>query len=191
MREFARANYHAGHTKVANKVAVMQMVWDVQRVDAAEDAKFNFPLREHYDEAFNAPEGWLDSSWHDNPTVYLAAMSGESPVIKHDEDVPVADVDASAQVSWESSQTTQAVVVPSGDGLVTIRPAIDTTTALPDDVQDAEVELNAAELLALEAMSNRHEYAYEEGATNVPLGRIGEWKDGERAGGASHGARRR
>jgi hypothetical protein len=105
-------------------------------------------------------------------------MSGESPVIKHDEDVPVADVDASAQVSWESSQTTQAVVVPSGDGLVTIRPAIDTTTALPDDVQDAEVELNAAELLALEAMSNLHEYAYEEGATNVPLGRIGECRRG-------------
>jgi hypothetical protein len=177
---FENMHYHTGRTKVASKVAVLQMVKDVQRVDATKDVKFNFPLREHYDEAFNTPEGWLDSSWRDNPTVHLAAMSDENPANKHDEDVPVADVNASAQISQDSSQITRAVVVPSGDGLVTIRPAIVTTTAPPDDVQDAEVESD--ELLALEAMCNLHEYAYEEWATKVPLGRIGEWEDGTRKG---------
>jgi hypothetical protein len=175
-------NYHTGHTKVTSKVAVIQIIRDVQRVDATKNAKFNFPLGEHYDEAFNAPEGWLDSSWRDKPTVYLAAMSDENPANKHDEDVPVADVDANAQVSRDSSQILPAVVVPSGDGLVTIRTAIVTTTSPPDDVQDAEVELNADELLALDAMSNLHEFAREEWTTHVPLGRVGEWKDGKRKG---------
>jgi hypothetical protein len=92
------------------------------------------------------------------------------------------DIDASAQVSRESCQTMQAVVVPSGDGLVTIRPAIVAAPAPPRDVQDAEVELNADELLALEAMSNLHEYAYEEWTTNVPFGRIGELRDGKCVG---------
>jgi hypothetical protein len=115
MREFANTNYHTGHTKVTDKVAVSQMVRDVQRVDATKDAKFNFRLREHYDKAFNTPEGWLDSSWRDKPTVYLAAMSDEDPANKHDEDVPVAEVDASTQLSRDSSQIKPSVVVPSGN----------------------------------------------------------------------------
>jgi hypothetical protein len=109
MKEFARVNYHTGRAKITNKVTVARMVRDVQRVDAAKDAKFNFPLGEHYDKVFNTLDGWLDSSWRDQPTVYLAAMSDESPDRRRDEDVPAADVDASAPVSRESCQTMQAL----------------------------------------------------------------------------------
>jgi hypothetical protein len=161
-------------------VAVVQVVGEVQRLDATKDAKFYFPLRERYDKAFNTLDGWLDSSWRDTPTVYLAAMSDESPNKKNDDEVLVAD--ASVPMSRGSSQTTPAMIVPSGDGVIPTQPAIVTTTAPPEVVQDAEVELSADELLALEAMSMFHDYAYEEWTANVPLGRIGELRDGKRVG---------
>jgi hypothetical protein len=67
--------YHTGRTKDASKLIVIQMVRDVHRIDVAKDAKFSFPLRGHYDRAFDAPEGWLDSTWREKPTMCQATAS--------------------------------------------------------------------------------------------------------------------
>jgi hypothetical protein len=153
------------------------------------------PLGEHYDEAFNAPEGWLESTWCEKPTMCAATMPCDETADtvnemsrvhliqgSADEDIPFADADPSLILAQGPPQSTPAVVIPSGDGLVTIRPEIVATTDPPDAVHDAEAELDADEMAALEAMSTLHEYACEEWMTSVPLGRIGEWVDGEREG---------
>jgi hypothetical protein len=65
---------------------------------------------------------------------------------------------------------------------VTVRPAIVATIDSPDAGHDAEAELKADEVAALEAISNLHEFAYEEWMTEVPQGGVGEWVDGKREG---------
>jgi hypothetical protein len=191
----ANATYRAGRTKDVNKVIVMQMVRDVHRIDVDKDAKFSFPLRGHYDRAFDAPERWLDSTWREKPAVCQATASSTTRADTVDEMLgprlmqvnagqnnPLDDVGPFLLLAQDSPQSTPAVVIPSGDGLVTIRPAIVTAIDLPDAVHDAEAELNADEVAALEAMSNLHEFAYERWMTEVLQGRVGEWFDGKREG---------
>jgi hypothetical protein len=87
-------------------------------------------------------------------------------------------ISARVQDPMDSPRPTPAVMIPSGDGLVTIRPVIMNANSSPDAVHDAEGELNADEWAALEAMSNLHEFACEEWMNEVPQGRVGEWVDG-------------
>jgi hypothetical protein len=73
-------NYHTGRGKDTHKVVVIQMVRDVHRLDVSENAEFSFPLRKHYDKAFNTPEGWLDSNWHEKPTMCTTTMPSNETV---------------------------------------------------------------------------------------------------------------
>jgi hypothetical protein len=60
MRQSTTMNYHAGRRKDNDKTIAIQIVRDVRRMDNTKDGEFRFPLKEHYDCAFNTPEGWLD-----------------------------------------------------------------------------------------------------------------------------------
>jgi hypothetical protein len=66
--EFRDMNYHTGERKSDNKVIRIQHVRDVYRKDATTDAPFEFPLKPHHDEAFDTPDGWLNSWWRNDPS---------------------------------------------------------------------------------------------------------------------------
>jgi hypothetical protein len=65
-------------------------------------------------------------------------------------------------VSKDDELVKPAVVIPAGDGLVTIRPELAGAECPTDDGSDPESVLSDAEWEALESMANMREFAYDD-----------------------------
>jgi hypothetical protein len=163
VRQFATTNYRAGKRKEDDKYIVAQSVRDVQRDDLSVDAPFTFPLEKHYDAAFNAPEGWLDSYWREPPPPEIIPQAIQNNDVVPDEPpppllapMPLIGMDAATDAEW--SEPKPAVVVPTDTGFVTIRPQLEAIKIANDS--DLESVLTTAEWAQLEDMSNLHEFAY-------------------------------
>jgi hypothetical protein len=141
---------------------VIQLVGDVQRVDPSIDTPFTFPLKKRHNAAFNAPEGWLDSYWHEPPPPEVILAGGDAHAdgaIIHEKQplsppppIPSIEIDA----GW--SEPKLAAVVPTDNGFVTIRPQLEAVDVANDS--DLESVLTTAEWAKLENMSNLHEFSY-------------------------------
>jgi hypothetical protein len=205
-RQFTNMNYHTGHRKDNDETIVIQIVRDVPRIDEAQDAQFRFPLEEHYDRAFNTPEGWLDSWWREQPTmcrIPTAACAGDHPStidvmlsshmvqIDVDPDIPPDSsrpldisfgVQDSDDAKMEQPRITPAVVMPAGDGLVTIQPELAATECPTEEGSDLEHLLTDAEWATFEKMTNVREFAYDNWMQEVMQGRVGEGPPEKRIG---------
>jgi hypothetical protein len=189
-RQFTTMRYHAGRRKDDDKTIVIQMVRDVRRMDNTKDGEFRFPLNEHYDRAFNTPEGWLDSWWREQPTICRIPTPDDKsdPLNASNEILRVrvthlgADPDglpdsaktpphisnfpSGVQDSTSGSKdlvcVEAAVMIPAGNGSVTITPEIAGAERPTDDGSDLGSVLSDAESEALEAVTNMHEFAYDD-----------------------------
>jgi hypothetical protein len=118
-------NYHTDRREDDDETIVIQMVCDVRRLDSATDGEFRFPLKEHYDRAFNMPEGWLDSWWREQPTICRMPTSD-------DEGAPLNPSD-------ELLRARAARLGADPDGLPDSTTMPPNTPDLPSGVQDSAV----------------------------------------------------
>jgi hypothetical protein len=182
VRKFTNANYHAGLRKEGDEIIVVQIARDVQRVRDAKDAEFRFPLEKHHDLAFDTPQGWLHSWWRDQPTMCRIPTAVDAGAHPSTIDVMLrshmAQIDADPDLPPDAAKpadkprTTPAVVIPAGDGLVTLQPELAATECPTEEESDLESILSVAE--TLENMTNLRKYAFGNWMREVMQGRIGE-----------------
>jgi hypothetical protein len=188
-REFATMKYHTGRRKSDDKVIRIQRVRDAFRKDKPTDAPFEFPLKSYHDEAFHTLDGWLDSWWHYDPSVSQivvpddtaevlsaadelqhARMAGRDdeaylPPDRSHQDwlAPPGDVRNAKGKRNKDNAIHPAIVIPSGNGLVTVAPErieLECTDRPTDDAEGPDSALSDTEWEAVESMGNLLEFAY-------------------------------
>jgi hypothetical protein len=180
VRQFATMNYHTGRRKEDDKHVVIQLVREVQRFDPSIDTPFTFPLEKHHDEAFDAPDGWLDSYWREPPPPVVIPTGGDihddSAILDEWLSLPYPIPPIAIDAGWIEPKP--AVVVPTDTGFVTVRPQLEAVNMANDS--DLESALATAEWAQLENMRNLHELSYVVWIDELFQGQIFELSTDER-----------
>jgi hypothetical protein len=150
-------------------------------------------LKKQYDTAFNTPEGWLDSSWRDQPTTRIMPIAADAETgnakldsllrshmdhLADDPDLP-PDISKPALPPLAVQDSVRvgpkpAIVMPTDAGFVAMRPELEAVERPTANESDLERVLTVAAWGELEDMCNTREFAYDTWTDVVFQGQIFE-----------------